>query len=941
MRKLFHLHMITHTSFILLALISSMSSASPANAAPSSQNDDPVAQCAEGRRYYELKQYEKALPLLEAGFANGDKTTFANPEDLGFCALALGIVYELFGATDKALATEFVALKIFVESGNQNGEATTLKEIGEAYLTQGKYAEALEYFQDALEIQRKAGNRQDEGRVLHSIGKVYRSQGRHAEALEYYQHALLIAQETSNRLGEGTILGDIGVIYDNQGRYSEALNYHQQALEILLEIGDRAAEGGTLTNIGAVYEHQGRYAEALEYYQQSLAIAQNIGDQDDEAIMLNNIGALYGNQKQYTEALAYLQRSLELRRQIGDREGEGTTLNNIAAIYHSQGQYAEALQYYQQALDIVQEIGLREGEAKTLNNIGVVYQALGMLEEAVDYLEKAITVFESLRAVAGSDSARASYIAQYSRVYDVAIVIHEQLNQYEKAFFTTERARARAFLDSLTTGQVQFSDSQDATLYAREQEIYSLLQTTQEALSRAKLQNPPDVNLINQLEAKLAQANQDHQDVLDAITARNNHLSQLISGSTSVLDVPQTQAFLDNETTLLSFWIVDDAILVYILTHNTFDAVPIIVEPGDLYAKIDAFRSFGTVTTPHPSSAVELYHVLIDPLKTYLNSPRLIIVPQGELHYLPFAALTDGQRYLMDDYIITYLPSASTLPFIQKNAQETDGQALILGNPNTRDYGATAPFTIKRDQLGPLPFAEKEAKDIASELGVPVYITADATETLVKQQAPQTKILHLAAHGVFNPDSSLDSMIALAPDGENDGWLTVGEVYGLDLQNSSLVVLSACDTQIGQLTDGDEFIGLTRALFFAGAPTVIASLWSVDDQATSSLMQRFYEHLRTGMGKGEALRQAQTDIREQYPNPYYWAAFVLNGDLGVVTEITETPTPVQTSTPSPTLVPAQPTPAPDPVGFPNCGNGPLLVLLIVSVVHFSKEQRRS
>jgi CHAT domain-containing protein len=214
---------------------------------------------------------------------------------------------------------------------------------------------------------------------------------------------------------------------------------------------------------------------------------------------------------------------------------------------------------------------------------------------------------------------------------------------------------------------------------------------------------------------------------------------------------------------------------------------------------------------------------------------------------------------------------------------------------------------------------------------------------LVKQQAPGTKTLHLAAHGIFNPDSPLDSLIALAPDNENDGWLTVGEVYGLDLHNASLVVLSACDTQMGQLTAGDEFVGLTRALFFAGAPTVVASLWSVDDEATSLLMEHFYAYLRDGMGKGEALRQAQADIREQYPNPYYWAAFVLNGDSSSVIIETDTETPTPAFTPSSTQITpaAQTAPSPSPRRLPSCGNGLLLLLCAMGVLRLSSRRRSS
>jgi hypothetical protein len=143
-------------------------------------------------------------------------------------------------------------------------------------------------------------------------------------------------------------------------------------------------------------------------------------------------------------------------------------------------------------------------------------------------------------------------------------------------------------------------------------------------------------------------------------------------------------------------------------------------------------------------------------------------------------------------------------------------------------------------------------------------------------------VVHLAAHGSYNAADPLASAIVLAPSGADDGRLTVRGVYGLDLPASDLVVLSACETQRGQLSDGDEVVGLTRAFFVAGTPSVIATLWSVDDAPTALLMDRFYTHRQAGLGKAAALRQAQLDVRARYPNPYYWAGFVLSGDTGAV-----------------------------------------------------------
>jgi CHAT domain-containing protein len=216
---------------------------------------------------------------------------------------------------------------------------------------------------------------------------------------------------------------------------------------------------------------------------------------------------------------------------------------------------------------------------------------------------------------------------------------------------------------------------------------------------------------------------------------------------------------------------------------------------------------------------------------------------------------------------------------------------LILGNPATGDHDAAA-LATERDELGNLRFAEQEAEAIAALYETDALIREAATESVVRERAGASHILHLAAHGVYNPVAPLQSLIALAPSYEHDGWLTAAEVYGLDLANADLVVLSACQSHLGDLTAGDELVGLTRAFFFAGTPSVIASLWSVNDEATGLLMERFYTHLREGTGKAEALRQAQIEVREEYPNPYYWSAFVLSGDGGVPgAGPTETPPP--------------------------------------------------
>jgi CHAT domain-containing protein/Tfp pilus assembly protein PilF len=846
--------------------------------------------------YYAQGQYAKTLEYLQQALPVMQE--IGNRAYEGGVLNNIGDVYQELGQFTKALDYYEQALIIMREVGDWKNEGAPLNNIGNVYRKQGQYVKSLEYYQQALVIMRKIPDRGGEGKVLNNIGVVYDLQGRYIKALDYYQRALVIYRDVGDRASIGGTLSNIGGMYSGYGQYKKALEYAQQALVIRREVGDRPGEGETLQVIAVVYTYLGQYVQAWEYYQQALVIAQEVGNRPIEGTTLNNIGCLYQAQGKYEKALEYAQQALVIRREIGDRPGEGETLHliatvndlqghfeqaleyyqqalvirrevgdrpgeggtlsNIGSLYHAQGQYEKALEYAQQALVIMREVGDRASESGTLNNIGSLYQAQGQFENSLNYYEQAISILETLRAVAGNENDRAIYVAQYSALYNDLIQLYFQQNLLNKAFITSERGRARAFLDSMATGYVELNDDESATLYISEQEAYAMRQSAQETLAKARAQNPPDKKLIADLETQLAQSEKDYQAALDAISKRNTYLEQLIPGRSKVLDVSQAQAMLDEQTTLLSFWVLDDQTLVFVLTKSTFNTVVLPTSRTDLLAKIKAFRDFSNTDVAYPESAIELYQVLINPLKTHIITPNLVIVPQGELHYLPFAALTDGKRYLVDDYAITYLPSVSAWPYIKQN---------IIGNPIT-----------DQPELQPLPFAESEAQTIAALYKTKPLLGKAATESTVRRQVGQAGVLHLAVHGSYNTTNPLDSAIYLTPDGQHDGLLETREIYGLNLKQTDLVVLSACETQLGELSTGDELVGLTRAFFFAGTPSVISSLWSVNDKATQLLMEKFYSYWRGGMGKAESLRRAQMDMRAEYPNPYYWAGFILSGD---------------------------------------------------------------
>jgi CHAT domain-containing protein len=266
------------------------------------------------------------------------------------------------------------------------------------------------------------------------------------------------------------------------------------------------------------------------------------------------------------------------------------------------------------------------------------------------------------------------------------------------------------------------------------------------------------------------------------------------------------------------------------------------------------------------NAAAELYAHLIAPIREQISTALLIISPDDQLNFLPFELLEDENgRRLIEDYTIAYAPSASVLKFCLDRQRTQRDSVLALGNPNLRNPAFR------------LYHAEEEVR--AFEGLFPqarVAVFDEATESLVKEAAADYDVLHFACHGELHPSDPILTCLRLAPDGDNDGYLHAGEVFDQQL-NASLVVLSACESGLGQIYTGNELLGLTRSFLYAGAPAVVSSLWKVDDRSTAFLMQAFYQNLRT-MNKAEALRQAKLATMKEFPEPFYWAAFCLQGD---------------------------------------------------------------
>jgi CHAT domain-containing protein len=260
-----------------------------------------------------------------------------------------------------------------------------------------------------------------------------------------------------------------------------------------------------------------------------------------------------------------------------------------------------------------------------------------------------------------------------------------------------------------------------------------------------------------------------------------------------------------------------------------------------------------------------LYIVLLAPVEALLEESalsdgagapgKLVIVPHGLLHQIPFHALFDGERYLLERFEVSYAPSATVYAFCQGRVPRGSGGALVFGVEDPS-----------------IPATVAEAHAVAKHLpGARVRVGEEATVAALHSEAPGCAVLHLASHGLFRADNPMFSALKL-----HDGWLMATDVMDLDL-TGAIVALSACESGRSEVIGGDEVLGLTRAFLGAGAATLAVSLWLVQDDTTVELMGGWYERLRDGEGRAAALRAAQLELKERYPHPYYWAPFVLVG----------------------------------------------------------------
>jgi Uncharacterized protein conserved in bacteria len=685
-------------------------------------------------------------------------------------------------------------------------------------------------------------------------GRQQNTTSQYQAAIQSLETALNIYREIGDRNGEGKALNNLGIAYSDLGQYQKAIEFYQQSLTITREIGDRNGEGFALGNLGIAYNRLGQYQKAIEFFQQSLTIFREIGNRNGEGFALNNLGIAYNSLGQYQKAIEFYQQSLTIAREIGNRNGEGFALNNLGLAYNRLGQYQKAIEFFQQSLTIFREIGDRNGEGLALNNLGLALFKLKNFPEAEKYLFSSLEVRESLRQGIQDDLDKVSLSDTQRSSYNLLQQVLIAQNKTEPALEVSERGRGRALVELLTQ---RFNPNS---------EPFSPVVSLAQLQAIARQQNATIVQYSRIFDDLSQDGKQQY---------RESELYIWVIKPTGEVEFRQADLKLlwQQQNTSLGHLIFaarcfgNDACRSDFITASASSNV--------------VTRSNLTSTPPQYRELKELHQLLIKPIEDLLPTnpdERVIFVPTDALFYLPFAALVDEEgKFLIEKHTIVMSPAITVLETTHKQRQNLSSSAqdiVIVGNPQMPKL-ATSPGE-EPQPLASLRYAEKEAIEIAKMFNTSALIGANATESTVVERLKTARIIHFATHGIVDNIQPLNSSVALTPGGSEDGLLTADEIFDLKL-NAELVVLSACDTGLGRLT-GDGMIGLSRSFLNTGVPSLVMSLWAIDDRKTSQLMVQFYQNLQTTPNKAQALRQAMLTMKNQYPDPYYWAAFTLIGE---------------------------------------------------------------
>jgi tetratricopeptide (TPR) repeat protein len=861
-----------------------------------------------------LNKYKEALRIFE-------KT--GRDIEIGATLNNIGVVYNMWGQYAKALEYYEKSLAVRRKAGDLRGEAINLNNMGLISDSSGQYANALEYYERSLSITRKIGDEPQEAATLNNMASVYDSWGQYSKALEYFEKSLAIMMKIGDSTGEGFTLNDIGKVYNSRGQYAKALEYYEKSLAIMRKNSNANGEANTLASMGKLNAQTGKYKDAEKAMKQALEILQRMGVptsaiQDDLANLYLETGDLSKAEALFKET------------------NDNSSLGRLALM---KSDYPSALKFYENAVTSSEKTGEAEALFRSYTGLARSYEGMEDYSRAEEYYEKAMNLTEKIRAGLRPSERKNFFefkIGGFSRSEppkDLAR-IRMKLNRHDGAIQTLEMTKARAFADHLSETSASGASGAPRQILEKEQSLVNRLASLKKEL--AKIDRAKQSGRYEILSKETRDADADLSSFVESLWKNNPEYAAVkYPRPIGIKD----SALAPNECVVM-FDVSGSGVLIKLIRNqNETESFFKKWNVDDLEKQVKKFRE--PFENQHlrefdPKLAGMLYRQLLQAV--LLDVPKgtpLIIIPDGILAILPFEALVTGGKanwrqiddenwprdhtdypqgitYLGDEYPISYYQSLSALTLVRKIGAKTINKdsMLVIADPvfemndqrtrldiyptlSENEPESNGKRMVALEGNAGSVFPELHETRILADSLVNMYgenclaltgFNADKSYFL-RKVAPnigQYGSVVFATHGVLANEvpGIMEPFLALTmvPPG-TDGALTMSDILALKM-NADVVALTACQTGLGEAISGEGVMSMGRAFQYAGAKSVLMTLWAVAEDSSVKLTGNFFKHRKSGKSKLESLKLARDEIRKQgFEHPFFWAAFIMVGEV--------------------------------------------------------------
>jgi len=810
-------------------------------------------------------RYQQALDIA----AVAEDWFRKNNDELGFARLCNNIanLYERLDDHAQAYRYQQMHFEIVERLGNREGVAKSYLNLGNSLAMIGEFEKADKMYASCETFSRELGMAGLSAQASYNRGYLYYLRGRYTDAFAAFSRLRVHFEQTGSRRHFALCDLDEAEMYIQLNLPKDAFALARRASAEFKELGLQYERAKATAFVGLALLQMRRYTSALSEFQAAQEIFESEGNLYWLALL-----DLYRSEvelllKRYSQARSLAARAMKLFRRMDASPNTILSLVHLGRIALAANEMSSAQEFSAQIEALIEKTNIPLLLFPCYVLFGDIAERKSEWEKAERFYTMAVADLEAHQARLHHDDLRVTFLRGKHRAFEALVQFalrkEDEFQALNSAYTWSERAKSRGLIDLLSQHLPMIHANAEPSLLKKIERLREELNVLY-ARSRPHatlLQPPTKFENIRAKEDELART-------IREVSIRDPEYTSLEQSPVATIEM--IQSMLPDSTTIVEYFIARDEVLVFLISRSAAEVHRYLCLSDDIAAiqnrlafHLEKFMLDSDYIRHHSDQMfqathhylAQLYKDLFAPIIGRIQTPHITIVPHGCLHLLPFHAFTDGSQYLIDKFEMSYAPSASVLKYCVEKPDIENANPCVIG---------------VSDEL--TPFVEHESRHLASIFPDTTLLVNDrATRTAFGEACHRTSFLHIATHGVFRQDNPMFSGFQLG-----DGWVTALDLFSITCE-TNLVTLSGCKSGMNQVAGSDDLLGLMRGFLYSGARSLMVSLWNIDDECTAKLMSRFYHAWKDGATKSQALRASMIALRDEYPDPFYWAPFLLVG----------------------------------------------------------------